>query len=334
MDPAAIVSSVDTAEIEADVRWLSGEEALADGPIRSRDLHHPDLGRAKVALVDALSAVPGLVVEEEPFEVRGVQGALGGVANVIAELPGADPSLPVLVLGAHYDSIASADPSWTDPSLMAAPGADDDASGVAATLAVARAMGAYAPGFDRTVRFALFSAEEYGLQGSFAHVDALDVPVEGMIMLDPVGYNPGGLSWMWVVSEGGDSALSGGIGDASLGAAVQFNPVDAADIGGDARSDHFPFWEAGIEAVHVASFPQPPTYHTMDDTVANVDFAFTREVAVAIGAYLAGAAGPRAEDVPRGCASSAGGPPGMGGVALSALVALLSARRRARGTRS
>ncbi len=309
MTPVEIVAPITAADLETDVRWLSGEDALSDGPIVSRDLHHPDLARARDVLHERLSALPGMVVREEPFTVDGVPGALPGVANLVADLPGKDPSAPMLVIGAHYDSIASFDDGWTDPATMAAPGADDDASGVAVVLAIAGALAGYEPGFERPVRFVLFSAEEYGLLGSFAHVDALAEPVDAMIQMDPVGYDPGDRAWLWVTHDEPSVALGDAFEATAIasGAVLTVNPVDAADIGGDERSDHYPFWAAGIPALHLASFPQPPTYHTMGDTMANVDVTFTREVAVAVGAFAAERAGPL-EPEPRGCATSAASP--------------------------
>lgn len=332
MTPLEIVAPIEAGDLEVDVRWLSGEDALADGPVASRDLHHVDLARARDALLERLSSMPGLVVREEPFDVASVPGALPGVANLVAELPGADSEAPLLVIGAHYDSIASFDDGWTDPATMPAPGADDDASGVAAVLAIAGALSGYEPGFERPVRFVLFSAEEYGLLGSFAHVDGLAEPVDAMIQLDPVGYDPGDRAWLWVTHDEPSAALGDAFEASAIasGAALTVNPVEAADIGGDARSDHYPFWDAGIPALHLASFPQPPTYHTMGDTVANVDFAYTREVAVAVGAFAAERSGPL-EAKPRGCATS--GTPTNATFILFASV-LVAARRRAIGTRA
>ena len=324
MFPALEAISADA--IEADVAVLSGEVPLADGPIVSRDLHHPDLARAQAWLVDRAGAIDGLVVRTEPFDVD-VAGALPGVANVIAELPG-DPDQPWIVVGAHYDSIASFDDAWEDPTTQPAPGADDDASGAAALLALASALAADANGFRHPIRFVWFSAEEYGLLGSVAHVAGLDAPVAAMIQLDPVGYDPGDAAYLWVVRD----ETSGPLGDrfaaaaTDAGAGVDVVVIDAEDIGGDARSDHHPFWEAGIPALHLASFPQPPTYHTMGDTLDNVDPTFTHEVAVAVGQLVVDLAEPRTAEAPAGCGCDAAGAPWGPLLPLGGLVA----RRRRR----
>lgn len=301
------LEAVDADAIQADVATLSGVDLVDGAPIVSRDLHHPDLARARDWLVGRLSAIDGLEVRVEDVDVD-VPGALPGVQNVIAELPG-DPDQPWIVIGAHYDSIASFDDGWTDPAAMAAPGADDDASGVAALLALAEVFAADPRGFVHPIRFVVFSAEEYGLVGSRAHVAALDAPVAAMIQLDPIGYDPGDAAWLWVVRDEGSGALADGLQAAvtRAEAGVDVVIIDAEDIGGDARSDHHPFWEAGIPALHLASFPQPPTYHTMADTLDVVDPTYTREVAIGVGELVATLAEPRAAEGPAGCGCATGG---------------------------
>lgn len=98
------------------------------------------------------------------------------VANLIAELPGRDATLAreIIVIGAHYDTVAHSS-DWVgtdfqrfDPSLPGTPGANDNASGVAALLELARQL-ARQP-LDRTVRFVAFVNEEPPF---FQHADAM-----------------------------------------------------------------------------------------------------------------------------------------------------------------
>jgi Peptidase family M28 len=96
--------------------------------------------------------------DQAPVQPRVPQGAQ--ITNVIATLPGTDPSGRTLVVSAHYDSIVS---NVLD-TTSAAPGADDDASGVAAVLEIARVMSGYK--FGATIVFAAFAGEEQGLFGS------------------------------------------------------------------------------------------------------------------------------------------------------------------------
>ena len=96
--------------------------------------------------------------DQAPVQPRVPQGAQ--ITNIIATLPGTDPGGRTLVVSAHYDSIVS---NVLD-STSAAPGADDDASGVAAVLELARVMSGYK--FGATIVFAAFAGEEQGLFGS------------------------------------------------------------------------------------------------------------------------------------------------------------------------
>jgi aminopeptidase YwaD len=104
-------------------------------------------------------------------------------ANVIGILPGADASLAHegIVVGAHYDHLGR------DGVLYA--GADDNASGTAAVLALAKHFAA-AGGTARRLIFVLFGAEELGLLGSAEYVRSPAVPLErtvAMVNFDMVG---------------------------------------------------------------------------------------------------------------------------------------------------
>ncbi|HMM10997.1 MAG TPA: M28 family peptidase [Bacteroidales bacterium] len=100
--------------------------------------------------------------------------------NVIATLPGTKYPNEYVICGAHYDSYASG---------STAPGADDNASGTAAVLEIARIMSNYS--FDRTVIFCAFSGEEYGLYGSAAYAlraKNQGMNIHGYFNLDMIGY--------------------------------------------------------------------------------------------------------------------------------------------------
>ena len=115
------------------------------------------------------------------------------MANVLATLPGAAPGPAgkrVWIVGAHYDTRCS------DPmnATCAAPGADDDGSGTAAVMEMARALSLAPRPFDATIVFALFAGEEQGLLGSRhlaerARAEKWDLA--GMATLDIVGRSGG-----------------------------------------------------------------------------------------------------------------------------------------------
>jgi aminopeptidase YwaD len=102
--------------------------------------------------------------------------------NLLTEPVPADPTLPLFVVGAHYDSIANS------------PGADDNASALAALVELARWIRPkldVAGPFKARLQLAAYDLEEYGLIGSFAHareLKAARAPVLGMISLEMLGY--------------------------------------------------------------------------------------------------------------------------------------------------
>ena len=105
--------------------------------------------------------------------------------NVIATLIGTKYPEEFVVLGGHYDSR-----SWSG----LAPGADDNASGTAAVIEIARILSEYE--FDRSIVFCAFSGEEYGLYGSAAYASRSaqqGMDILGYFNLDMIGYlAPGG----------------------------------------------------------------------------------------------------------------------------------------------
>jgi|GEM_PF-381286 len=148
VDPniAAMVSQVNGTNLQNTVQDLQnmGERQASSGA-------HV----AETYLVNAFNAIGGLTVSTHNFSSSYSE-------NVIAELPGTvSPSL-VYIVGAHYDSISY---------VGQAPGADDNASGTAAVVEIARILSQYQ--FKYTLRFVCFSAEELGLIGSDAYCDWL-----------------------------------------------------------------------------------------------------------------------------------------------------------------
>ncbi|MBK9291625.1 MAG: M28 family peptidase [Bacteroidetes bacterium] len=118
----------------------------------------------------------GLSVEVMDFAMPG--GAASD--NVIATLQGTKYPDEYVICGAHYDSYSTG---------STAPGADDNASGTAAVLEIARIMSNYT--FDRSIVFCAFSGEEYGLYGSAAYAlraKNQGMNIQGYFNLDMIGY--------------------------------------------------------------------------------------------------------------------------------------------------
>ncbi len=174
--------------------------------------------------------------------------------NVLAILPGTDPSLArtVFLAAGHFDSI----PSSAMDAVSDAPGADDDASGVAAVLEAARLLSAGR--YRSTLLFAALSGEEQGLIGGtrlLAYLKENGYVIGGFLDNDIVGADPapGGPHRVRVFSGGGPDGVDSSSRD--LARAVEEiagrNSVrlvfrlDRLGRGGD----HRPFVEAGLPAV-------------------------------------------------------------------------------------
>ena len=185
--------------------------------------------------------------------------------NVVAELPGDDPSDAYLVLG-HYDSIndQSADQSE-------APGADDNATGVASMLEIARILSQRR--LAHPVRFFATNVEEVGLQGVEAFTTRLaedGVVIAGAYNIDAVGSAAHGTQLvlngdagsMWLQDILVDMNDRYGLGQALL---VRQNPVIVAD-------DNY-LRDAGVPTILVARelFGWSNILHTPGDTFESID---------------------------------------------------------------
>jgi len=315
-------------DLENDVRALAGVDPIdtINGPIalESRYIGHPHHAYAKDWLESAFTDIPGLNVELEPVFFGGQE-----LHNIIAERPGEVADAPVVIVAAHYDSIASLDPSgdWVGET-DSAPGADDNASGVAAILAMAQALADPSLTYDRTVRFIAFTAEEEGLVGSFQHVEQLaerGEDVRMMFSLDPIGHNPSDTYWLWYSYDSRWPQEADHLDQTAVDtdSPLTLQGVDEALLGGDERSDHYPFWAAGYPAIHIGSFPPPTTYHTMQDTIDVVDFEYLEAVTQLATSHVHALAEPTER---RGlCATSP--PSSCLWLGISPLLLLISRRR-------
>lgn len=194
------------------------------------------------------------------FAVKGLPWREVTTHNVVAVLPGSDPSVKgeYVVVGAHLDHIGD----W--PRLN--PGADDNASGAATLLEVARAAATLKVRPRRNVVFVWFAAEELGLRGAehFAsHPPKGFEKCVAMLNLDMLGagsglYIAGGENFPEIKAamEAARDRLAPGFG------------LKAGKIRGEGRADHAPFFEKGIHAVSLfGSGGEHHGYHSPEDTV-------------------------------------------------------------------
>lgn len=181
--------------------------------------------------------------------------------NVCATLPGAVTPEKIFVVGGHYDSTAT--------QITNAPGADDNASGTAGTLEIAKAM--FGMSFESTLVFCGYAGEELGLLGSAAHADALAAAganVAGMINLDMIGHlEAGDAIDIDVASNGGSANMRTLFTDVVTRYVPASQQVNGTLPAG-ASSDHASFWQNGYPALMLFedTGSYSPFIHTANDT--------------------------------------------------------------------
>lgn len=240
--------------------------------------------------------------------------------NVIGQIDGTTRADEIVVFGAHLDSFP-----WTG----AAPGADDDASGVSATLYLARQFAAHS--FERTVRFVFFGDEEnapwvcesIGSAGYAARCAERGENIVAMIQADAVAYDPPESDDAIAEMITRRPANDPGDGDAAI-AELWLELIEVYGIegltprhlaSGNNWSDHGSFWNEGYPAVMLIAEEQQhynPNWHTANDRIDTFDWplyvALTRSY-VAVAAHLA-----LLEDLPsESCDPDTGGDTGVDG---------------------
>jgi len=192
----------------------------------------------------------------------------GLLMNVHAFLPGSDPRKTdeILVIGAHRDHFGR-------QAGLLFPGADDNASGTAVILEVARVMAQAGAKVQRTVLFVSFSGEEQGLVGSRLYIQRPVVPIsstKAMINIDHAGIGNGRLT----------IGVTGLEKNVALEAGQTAGLTDKLDVYGFfPGGDHVPFKEAGVPTVTVVSGGVHPHFHQPSDTADTINPEILKSVA-------------------------------------------------------
>ena len=269
-------------ELVADVRKLAGE-------IGERNMsRYPELLAAADYIEGELTKA-GWKVTRDGYEVGNKK-----CYNLVAELPGISPE--IVLVGAHYDSV------------LGAPGANDNGSGVAALLALARRLGGQPN--EQTLRLVAFVNEEPGhfqsaQMGSYVYAGrcrARGDRISAMISLETIGYfsnAPGsqkypmlGLGLIYpragnfigfVGNVASRQLVRKAIGEFRRGAAI---PSEGAALPGAVPgvgwSDQWSFWQYGYPGIMVTDTApfRYPHYHKASDTPDKLDYdSMTRVVA-------------------------------------------------------
>jgi len=265
--------------LQFDVRHL----AIEIGP---RNIHHyPALCRAAHHIERAFCEA-GYVPTRQTFEAMGKS-----CANIIAEKPGLESSREVFVVGAHYDTHKES------------PGANDNGSGIAALLELARAAAGWRS--RRTIRFVAFTNEESPFtrtrhMGSCVYAEACRKrgdEITGMLCLETLGcYSEeraqrlsfGGLllprraDFLALVGNLRSRRLLHRCSEAlGVDPEIKFRALSLpGGLPGVRSSDHWSFWKSGYQAV-MATDTAPlryQHYHRSTDTPDKVDLEWLERV--------------------------------------------------------
>lgn len=296
-DLQALVNMVDSNRLRSDLHFVQG-------------IRHRTAGAAHLADVqDSLRhrfTQAGFFSGEHTFNYAGYTGR-----NIFGTLRGTVAGEQVVIVDAHYDSVANA------------PGADDNGSGTVAVLEIARLLGTYPS--KKTLRCLGFDLEEAGLIGSLRYVQTglpADENVLGVFNFEMIGFYstepnsqqmPTGFNQLFPAAYNqiaanqfrGDFLINVGntesqpLGNVFADAATQYvpglkvisiYPPGNSELAPDLRrSDHARFWDANMQALMLtdgANF-RNECYHTPQDTLEKLNFTFMANVTRATLAAVA-----------------------------------------------
>jgi hypothetical protein len=271
-----------TADEEAMALRLARHVERLAGEIGERNLWKSAGLEAAARYIEARFAELGLSGGSQPFDVQG-----RAVRNVEAELRGVSRPHEIVVIGAHYDSV------------LGCPGADDNATGVAGVIELARAMAVRRPA--RTVRFVGFVNEEPPFfqtrdMGSLQYAQrsrGRGERIAAMISVESIGYYTEAANSqqypfpfdLFYPSTGNFIAFVANVRSRALlhRTMASFRrharlPSEGAaapgGIPGIGWSDHWAFWQQGYPGVMVTdtALYRYPHYHTALDTPDKIDY--------------------------------------------------------------
>jgi Peptidase family M28 len=269
----ALVDNVSRATFEAVLAHLVG--------LRTRHSAAPEYTAACAFAAQQLTSM-GYATTREAISVNGAPSE-----NVVARRDGSGPTpRGLLLVTAHLDSI-----NLQGNAASPAPGADDDGSGSAGVIEIARALKDHCGAHD--LQFVLFGGEEQGLFGSKQFVDAMALAdrerVRAVVQMDMIGSLNAPVPT--VLLEG--AARSREIIDGLSAAAVTYTGLAVQTSLNPFNSDHVSFLRAGIPAVlTIEGTDEANTaVHSAGDTLDRINFDLAIDILRMNTAFVAAAVG-------------------------------------------
>jgi hypothetical protein len=224
----------------------------------------------------------GLAAESDPFRFESYYQS----RNIVAVIPGKVAPERMVLACAHYDSTSN------NP-LVSAPGADDNGSGTAGVLELARILAGEE--FDFSIVLLCVSAEEWGLYGSahYARQASQDgAKILAVVNLDMIAF-PGSRQRVLDVIGNRNSEW---LADRFIAAGQPYVKLQLLKVIDPSLtwSDHSSFWDQGYAALCGIEDSNNPYYHRTSDTLDTLDLAFAAETVKASLATVAELAQPSA----------------------------------------
>jgi leucyl aminopeptidase len=196
--------------------------------------------------------------------------------NIVASLNGITSADTVYIVGAHYDAILNAGNPWNN-----APGADDDAGGVASLFELARVMKKRNFQPKSTIQFVAFGAEELNMDGSNNFTQKAVMTgkkIKWMLNHDMISYEPSAVQADWklnIMDYANSTTLRM---DAQRMAGLYTCMGTVNDNTHNQEGDSYNFFLRGYQALFFISYSSTPHYHTLQDLTSNCNFNYCREV--------------------------------------------------------
>jgi hypothetical protein len=272
-----IINQVDISQLSLTLNEFTGEQTtVVDGnTVTILNRQQANNALAGDYLVERLEALDNITVASQPFNTNG--------RNIIATQLGKTNPNNIYIVCAHYDTVANYC-------------ADDNASGTAAVLEIARILSTQC--LDNTIIYALWDEEEIGLLGSqfYANQAAGNSDnILGVLNMDMIGYDGD------AVGQPGDNefdidyrniANSVSMKDDILSVLNTYTfDLNVIEVNpGTTASDHASFWGQGYSAVLVGESwetnDETPFYHSSADRVATLDLPYLNEMVKLVTGYM------------------------------------------------